>query len=320
MAKGLFSDFGTAGTVEAQRKALLDEQKAQFSRMIQSAPTARERAAGGLVEGLVGLGQAGVFGEGVQGRLEPTSPELDRARSEAEFVKQVSAFEEDPTSSAHSKRVAKLAKEQGREDVALRAMIQGGERAKAERAATLKAERDTSKEQREQFKQFPTSVQEEIIARSPEQMVTSLGIDAEKATAISKAVEERNNLKRIKAKKDLEDVKKVTATKISGNDVAATVSLVDTLTNGEFAESEELDAVSRLVADKAQTMANALKDAGQEIDMTQLRAQAFQTLQDEGVVNFDEGQSFGPLNIGESLSIDSEKLKAPAGRRRVKLN
>lgn len=316
--KGLFADFGSAGTVEAQRKLLLDEQRAQFERLIQNAPTARERAAGGLVEGLVGLGQAGVFGDTVQDRLEPTSPDLERARSDAEIAKEVAGFEEDPTSAAHSRRVAELAKAKGRDDLAIRALIQAGERTKSEKKLKLDAERAVTKERREQFKQFPTAVQEEIIARSPEQLVSDLGIDTEKATKISAAVEERNAFQRAKAKKELEDVTKVTATKITGADVAATVSLVDTLTNGEFEGEPELETVSRLVADRAQTMANALKDAGQPIDMTDLRAQAFQKLQDEGVVTFNPGEEvFGAFNVGEKLEVDPKKLSAPSGRRRV---
>ncbi len=308
---GLFADFGRAGAVEEQRRALFKQQQQQFQRLANQAQNRRQKAAGNLVEGVVELGQAGAFGDKLKGRLTPTSPELEQAQAEADFVKEVSQFEEDPTSSAYSERVADLAKERGRDDIALRALIQGGERKKVEEAAATEAAAAERKGQLAELRAFPEGVKMEVYAQRPE-LLKEVVKDPRARVKIAEGIKEMISFKKAAAAKDAADVKRSTATKVSGADLKATSAIVDQLTQSQFTGSTELETVSTLVADRAQTNANTIRDAGGTVDMTALRTEAFAELTQEGTIEHTLGSEYlgGSVIVGEKLGINREKLTA----------
>ena len=279
------------------------------------------QAAGAGLSGFErGLAQFGAgLGGGIAGEVfkEPDSPEVEAARAQASIVEAIQQIEAPVGTAAHAAEAGKIANAAGRTDLGLQFAERAANLRKDEAALKVKTEQAQREEQRAQFKQFPAAVQEEIIAKSPEVLVRELGVTPERAKEIAANVEERNNLQRAKAQKTLNEVTKATATKVSGTDLAATSSIVNTLTNGEFEESPELEAVARLTAERAQTMADAMRDAGGTPDMNKLRAEAFAELQSEGIVKHDPGKATFGFNIGESLEVDAEKLKAPTKREGV---
>ena len=308
---GLFDTIGS-DPVAAQRikeqAAALEKQSELLRSLRGGFDTAGQ--AGLAIGGAFG----GAFGRGLAGALpdQPDSPEMAQAKRQAESIKALSEF--DLNTSEGLSSAAKALRERGDDLTALKLVMKAGEVRKAEAALAAKAQQQADEERRAEFKQFPSAVQEEIIARSPETLVTAIGLTPEKAQEISAKVEERNALSRAKLEKTLADVRKATATKVSGADVEQTSTVVDALTDNQFEGTPELEAASRLVAARAQALANAAADRGETTDPTKLRAQAWQELNDEGVIKHDPGKPFAGMTFGESLEIDPEKLKAPTKR------
>ena len=314
MANGISDLIGQGGGgLRAALAAQRDARRGRLDEQVQAAGAGLTGIERGLAQFGAGLG-GGIAGEVFKG---PDSAEVEQARANQNILEGIQQLEAPVGSAAHATESGRIAQEAGRTDLALQFAERAATLRKSEAAAKVKAEKDQREEQRAQFKQFPSAVQELIIAKSPDVLARELGITKARAKAISAKVEERNNLQRAKAQKTLNEVSKATATKVSGTDLAATSSIVNTLTDGEFEETPELEAVARLTAERAQTMADAMRDAGGTPDMNKLRAEAFAELQSEGIVNHDPGESTFGFNIGESLEVDAEKLKAPTKREGV---
>ena len=312
----LIGSTDVLGTRAAANERLEERRRALITNLSKAQPSGRAQA-GSAVGAALGqaLGAAGAAALGVNN----VDPEVARVESNAALARDIQALSRgdnplEPGTAEHATAAGLAAQAAGRTDLALQFAEQGAALRKSEAVAVTKAEAAQREERRAQFKQFPSAVQEEIIAKSPDIMVRELGITPARAKEISAKVEERNNLQRAKAQKTLNEVKKATGTKVTGTDLAATSSIVDTLTNGEFSESTELESVSRLVAERAQTKADALKDAGEAQDMNSIRAEAFAELVNEGVVLHDPGEVTFGFNLGESLAVDPERLKAPVKR------
>jgi len=215
---GLFADFGQTDPDEV-RKQLMQEQRNQFKQLVSGAQSKKDKAGLGLVEGLQGLGQAGAFGKTVKEHLTPTSPELDKAKAQAELVKGLGSLEGDRTSADWARRAAALAKESGDDATGLKFLIEADTRSKAETKAQAKVAAAEDENRRKLYSALPSDLQLATVAADPEAAEFFAQVDKGQAAEIQAAAKRSLETKLLKEEKALSDLTAVKTT--ASNNVTA---------------------------------------------------------------------------------------------------
>jgi len=208
---GLFADFGQTDPNEV-RKQLMEEQRNQFKKLVSGAGTRKEKAAGNLVEGLTGLAQSGAFGKTIADKTQVRSPELDKARAQAELVKGLGSLEGDRTSADWARRAAALAKDSGDEATGLKFLIEADTRAKAETKAQAQVQVAEDENRRKLYGELPTDLQLATVAANPEAAEFFAQVDKGQAAEIQAAAKRSLETKLLKEEKSLSDLMTVKTT------------------------------------------------------------------------------------------------------------
>lgn len=312
---GLFDDFGLAPANDPaqMRKALEAQQQAQIAKVGEGNVSRRGKQGSRIVQGLLGLGAAGTFGEGIKEELGvEDEPELVATRKQGELVKTLQGLPGDPSSAAYATQAAREALAAGRPDLALKFRNAAGERAKAEASAASKVATEADSERRAELTGLGTSARNEFIAMNPDYLVENLNLTPDQAQAISDGVAEQNNLRRLKLKADLDDVGKATTTKVSASDIAQTTGHlanngIDLSSLGFNSTEEDLDAFASPIASEVRRRMDVLKDSGQRGNEAAITTEVLKELIDGGAIQVSP-QFFGG-DEGE-LNIDSvDKIK-----------
>lgn len=215
---GLFADFGQTDPSEV-RQELMQQQRDQFSKMLEGAGSRKEKAAVNLVQGLQGLGQAGAFGKTVQGHLEQSSPELDKAKAQAVMVKGLSQLEGDKTSADWARRASKLAVDSGDSATGLKFMMEADKRVKTEAAGVAKQQLADDDNRRKLYQAMPEDLQLATVAADPAAAEFFAQVNPSQAGEIQATAKRSLETKLLKEQKSLQDLMSVKTT--ASNNVTA---------------------------------------------------------------------------------------------------
>lgn len=307
MAKGLFSDFTSPDAARAAvQRDLLEEQNTTFREGLARQKGGKEMA--GFTAGSFLGNLLGGFAESALGidRVEG-SPEVRAAKKDSALAKKLGAVEGDLTSSDAALAQAKIAREAGRDDLALALTVEAGNRKKTEVAAAAKTQAAVTKEARDQFNALPTAAQEELIGKQPQFLVDTIGLTPEKAAEVSNALAERNQFQKARLQKQLSDVQRATASPTTGADVAqvknnmTTLFGIDSDSFSQFGgDEEEFEAFSGIVAGEVQRRVDIARDKGQRANEATVLKNIMKELQDGGAVSLTEKA----FTIGDQKKLD----------------
>ena len=288
---GLFDSFAKDPNTDPEvvRKALEAQQRANLGEWVKGAKTQKETGARDIIAGIRGLADSGLFGESFK---QPEDPRLAAVKKDAELAAEINGLGVDLSSAAGAAKAAEVAAKYGRDDLAVHYKEVAGARATAEASSAAAVQKAATTEARNQFTALPTAAQEELVARQPEFLMTTLGLDPEDAQAISDKVAERNAFQQAKLKKQLEDVGSVTTTKTSTADVEQVKSTlhmmgIDSSSFGWTKDEEALGAFATPLAAEVQRRMDVLKDSGARGDRNKITADVVKELEESGAFKME---------------------------------
>lgn len=293
---GLFDNIAAPTNDPARLlKAIQQQNSARQAEFIAAAPDKGQRAGREIVSGLSTLAGLGAFGKGLKDKFSPENdPDYKAVKQNAELSAAIQKLEGDPSTAEFAHKAADIAKEMGRDDLALQYREAAGVREKQELATELATKQQTIDTARQQFSALPTAAQEELVAVRPELLTDTLGIDPMQAAEVGKRMEERNQFQREKLKKQLTDIRAATTTKTTNADVnqvkSALTSLlgIDSSSFGFGDNTEEFDAFATPIAVEVQRRMDVAKDKGDRLDRNKVLNEVVEELKTAGALKLSD--------------------------------
>lgn len=270
--------------LEAQRQ----RQRSQFLSALEGLPP-------GVRQGAVAGEAAGQLLSGFLSRGEPSavesSPEVARARQNADLVKSLSGLEADPASAEWATQAAARAKSAGRDDLALQLLGEAAQRRKAEAKAAREQQEKDNADWRATVNTLPSAQKYSLIVNDPENAASKFGLKGKAAERFVKDAQDTLDTIRQKNVAELNKIKPVAPANVTQGDMAAVGATLDSLgydadafNPGLGSDEQARTQFLSIIADQARTEQEIrARKGGDTLPLDQITAEIMGDLEAQGV-------------------------------------